>query len=79
MKCDGWRIQLHEHGDSVVAFTKNGHDDSSRVRWMVDALVCLKSSTSQPRGDLAELADLVLDGLCICVHSQIQCSPLHLP
>ena len=26
------RIQLHKHGDSAAAFTKNGHDHSSRVR-----------------------------------------------
>jgi ATP-dependent DNA ligase len=43
---DGWRIQLHKHGTSAAAFTKNGHDHSSRVRWMVDALACLKGVRS---------------------------------
>jgi ATP-dependent DNA ligase len=38
VKLDGWRIQLQKHGASAAAFTKNGHDHSSRVRWMVDAL-----------------------------------------
>src|SRR5262249_38690111 len=38
VKFDGWRIQLHKHGPSAAAFTKNGHDPSSRVRWMIDAL-----------------------------------------
>jgi hypothetical protein len=34
-KSDGsWRIQLHKHDSSVAAFTKNGHDHLSRVRWM---------------------------------------------
>jgi ATP-dependent DNA ligase len=42
VKFDGWRIQLHKHGDSAAVFTKNGHDYSSRVRWMVDALARLK-------------------------------------
>jgi bifunctional non-homologous end joining protein LigD len=41
VKFDGWRIQLHKHGDSAAAFTKNGHDHSNRVRWMVDALARL--------------------------------------
>ena len=35
------RIQLHKHGDSAAAFTKNGHDHSNRVRGMVDALARL--------------------------------------
>jgi ATP-dependent DNA ligase len=39
---DGCRIQLHKHGASAAAFIENGHDHSSRVRWMVDALACLK-------------------------------------
>jgi ATP-dependent DNA ligase len=38
---DGWRIQLHKHGRSAAAFTKNGHAHSSRVRWMTDALARL--------------------------------------
>src|SRR5215470_17306443 len=42
VKFDGWRIQLHKHGGSAAAFTKNGHDHSSRIRWMVDALARLK-------------------------------------
>ena len=42
VKVDGWRIQLHKHGRSAGAFTKNGHDHSNRVRWMIDALACLK-------------------------------------
>jgi bifunctional non-homologous end joining protein LigD len=42
VKFDGWRIQLHKHGRSVAAFTKNGYDHSSRVRWMIDALARLK-------------------------------------
>jgi bifunctional non-homologous end joining protein LigD len=46
VKFDGWRIQLHKHGDSAAVFTKNGHDHSSRVRWMVDALACLKGVRS---------------------------------
>jgi hypothetical protein len=39
VKFDGWRIQLHKHGDSAAAFTKNGRDHSIRIRWMVDARV----------------------------------------
>jgi bifunctional non-homologous end joining protein LigD len=46
VKFDGWRIQLHKHGRSAAAFTKNGHDHSSRVRWMVDALACLRGVRS---------------------------------
>jgi hypothetical protein len=42
----GWRIQLHKHGSSAAAFTKNEHDHSSRVCWMVDALSCLKGVRS---------------------------------
>jgi bifunctional non-homologous end joining protein LigD len=41
VKFDGWRIQLHKQGRSGAAFTKNGHDHSSRIRWMVDALAGL--------------------------------------
>jgi bifunctional non-homologous end joining protein LigD len=51
LKFDGWRIQLHKPGRSAAAFTKNGHDHSSRIRWMVDALARLPSARS-----------LVLDG-----------------
>jgi bifunctional non-homologous end joining protein LigD len=46
LKFDGWRIQLHKHGGSITAFTKNGHNHSSRARWMVDALACLKGVRS---------------------------------
>jgi ATP-dependent DNA ligase len=42
VKFDGSRIQLRKHGGSAAAFTKSGHDHSSRVRWMVDALARLK-------------------------------------
>jgi len=45
-KFDGWRIQLHKHAGSAAAFTKNGDDHSSRVRWMVDALARLKGVRS---------------------------------
>jgi hypothetical protein len=48
---DGWRIQLHKHGGSAAVFTKNGHDHSSRVRWMVDALA-----------RLAGVRSLIIDG-----------------
>jgi hypothetical protein len=41
VKIDSWRIQLHKHGRSAAAFTKNGHAHSSRVRWMADALTRL--------------------------------------
>jgi ATP-dependent DNA ligase len=51
VKFDGWRIQLHKDGRSAAAFTKNGHDHSSRVRWMVDALA-----------RLAGVRSLVIDG-----------------
>jgi ATP-dependent DNA ligase len=37
VKFDGWRIKLHKYGRSAAAFTKNGHDHSRRVRWMVNA------------------------------------------
>src|SRR5215471_11679068 len=46
VKFDGWRIQLHKRGDSATAFTKNGHDHSSRVRWMVDGLARLTSNVT---------------------------------
>ena len=46
VKFDGWCIQLHKHGRSAAAFTKNGHDHSSRVRWIVDALARLKGVRS---------------------------------
>jgi bifunctional non-homologous end joining protein LigD len=46
VKFDGWRIQLHKHGASAAAFTRNGHDHSSRIRWMVDALAGLKGVRS---------------------------------
>jgi ATP dependent DNA ligase domain len=46
VKFDGWRIQRHKHGSSAAAFTKNGHDCSNRVRWMVDALACLPGARS---------------------------------
>jgi bifunctional non-homologous end joining protein LigD len=42
VKFDGWRIQLHKHGSSAAAYTKNGHGHSSRVRWMVNALARLQ-------------------------------------
>jgi bifunctional non-homologous end joining protein LigD len=42
VKFDGWRIQLHKHGGSAAAYTKNCHNHSSRVRWMVEALARLK-------------------------------------
>ena len=51
VKFDSWRIQLHKHGRSAAAFTKNGHDHSSRVRWMVDALA-----------RLAGVRSLIIDG-----------------
>ena len=51
VKFDGWRIELHKHGRSAAAFTKNGHDHSSRVRWMVDALA-----------RLAGVRSLIIDG-----------------
>ena len=41
VKFDRWRIQLHKHGDSAAAFTKNGHNHSSRVGWMLEALARL--------------------------------------
>jgi bifunctional non-homologous end joining protein LigD len=41
IKFDGWRIQLHKHGRSAAAFTKNGHDHYSRARWMTDAFARL--------------------------------------
>jgi ATP-dependent DNA ligase len=41
VKFDGWRIKLHKHGGSAALFTMNGHDHSSRVRWMTDALARL--------------------------------------
>jgi bifunctional non-homologous end joining protein LigD len=47
VKFDGRRIQLNKHGDSAAAFTKNGHDHSSRIRWMVDALACLKGAAGR--------------------------------
>jgi two-component sensor histidine kinase len=54
VKFDGWRIQLHKHGRSAATFTKNGHDYSSRVRWMVDALArippCAPSSSTASCG-----------------------------
>ena len=46
VKFDGWRIQLHKHGDSAAAFTKNGHDHSSRIRWIIDALARLRGVRS---------------------------------
>jgi bifunctional non-homologous end joining protein LigD len=46
VKFDSWRIQLHKHGGSTAAFTKNGHDHSNRVRWMIDALAYLKGVRS---------------------------------
>jgi bifunctional non-homologous end joining protein LigD len=46
VKFDGWHIQLHKHGRSAAAFTKNGRDQSSRVRWIGDALACRKGVRS---------------------------------
>src|SRR5262245_5848974 len=46
IKFGGWRIQLHKHGSSVAAFTRNGHDLSSRVRWIIDALARLRGVRS---------------------------------
>src|SRR5262249_12450528 len=51
VKFDGWRIQLHKHGSSAAAFSKNGHNHLSRVRSIVDALASL------PR-----VRSLVIDG-----------------
>ena len=39
-------MQLHKHLGSAAAFTKNGHNHSSRVRWIIDALACLKGVRS---------------------------------
>jgi bifunctional non-homologous end joining protein LigD len=41
IKFDGWRIQLRKHGGVAALYTKNGHDFSSRVRWMADGLARL--------------------------------------
>jgi ATP-dependent DNA ligase len=49
VKFDGWRIQLYKHDRSAAAFTKNGHDYSSRVRWMVDALASILSALPRHR------------------------------
>jgi ATP-dependent DNA ligase len=58
-KIRGWRIQLHKHGGSGAAFTKNGHAHSSRVRWMIDTLARLRGVRS-----------FVLDGeLVACDHN----------
>ena len=32
VKHDGWRAQLHEAGDDVVIFTRNGNDATSRFK-----------------------------------------------
>jgi ATP-dependent DNA ligase len=32
IKFDGWRIQLHKHGGTAAAFTKDGHDRSGYER-----------------------------------------------
>jgi bifunctional non-homologous end joining protein LigD len=41
-----FRNRTRQKIQSAAAFTKNGHDHSSRVRWMVDALACLKGVRS---------------------------------
>jgi bifunctional non-homologous end joining protein LigD len=47
VKFDGWRILLHKHGRSAAAFTKNGHDHSSRVRWMEGVLAVIGDLTKR--------------------------------
>jgi bifunctional non-homologous end joining protein LigD len=61
VKFDGWRIQLHKDGRSVAAFTKNGHDHSSRVGWMLDALARLHARSLIIDGELVACDDDVPD------------------
>ena len=57
VKFDGWRIQLHKHGDSTAAFTKNGHHHSSRVGWMLEALARLPVRSLIIDGELVACDD----------------------
>jgi bifunctional non-homologous end joining protein LigD len=43
VKFDGWRVQLHKHGDHVDIFSRKGNDLTSRfpyIRGSVEALPC---------------------------------------
>jgi ATP-dependent DNA ligase len=53
------------HGSSAAAFTKNGHDHSSRVRWMIDALARLPGVRS-----------LVIDGELVACDDKGAAKPL---
>jgi bifunctional non-homologous end joining protein LigD len=65
IKFDGWRIQLHKYGRSAAAFTKNGHDHSSRVRWMTDVLARLRGVRSLIiDGELVACNDAGLPDFC---------------
>jgi bifunctional non-homologous end joining protein LigD len=62
VKFDGWRIQLHKHGGSAAAFTKNGRAHSSRVQWIIGAFARLPG-----------LGSLAIDGeLVACDHAGLR-------
>jgi bifunctional non-homologous end joining protein LigD len=64
VKFDGWRIQLHKHGDSTAAFTKNGHHHSSRVGWMLEALARLPVRSLIIDGELVACDDAGVPHYC---------------
>lgn len=42
VKFDGYRLQLHKHGDDVVILSKNGKDLTARFRSIANALSAVK-------------------------------------
>jgi bifunctional non-homologous end joining protein LigD len=45
VKFDGWRAQLHKHGDDVAIFSRNGHDYTRRFPAIRDSLISLPTTS----------------------------------
>ena len=46
VKFDGWRAQLHKHGDEVVIFSRNSHDYTRRFPAIRDSLLSLPARSA---------------------------------
>ena len=46
VKFDGWRAQLHKHGDDVTIFSRNGRDYTRRFPPIRDSLISLATTSA---------------------------------
>jgi bifunctional non-homologous end joining protein LigD len=46
VKFDGWRAQLHKHGDEVTIFSRNGHDYTRRYPAIRDSVLSLPARSA---------------------------------